>query len=88
MNTVVRSFHPLLSELIWYAFVYILCVLCYFRSKVTVTAPTNPGQNSLPPQANNTQPLSSAQVTLSTAVRGAGGQEAGLFVLWTLFCFI
>jgi len=47
---------------------------------VTASAPTNPGQNSLPLQASNTQPLSSAQVTLSTAVRGAGSQEAGLFM--------
>jgi len=50
-----------------------------FRSKVTATVPINPGQNSLPPQVSNTQPLSSAQVTLSTAVRGTG-QEAGLFM--------
>lgn len=48
------------------------------------TAPINPGQNSLPPQASNTQPLSSAQVTLTTAVRGAG-QEAGLFMSCTYY---
>jgi hypothetical protein len=58
---------------------YIFSVFCYFRSKVTATAPTNLVQNSLPPQASNTQPLSSAQVTLSTPVRGAG-QEAGLYI--------
>jgi hypothetical protein len=58
---------------------YIFCVFWYFRSKIIATAPTNPVPNSLPPQASNTQPLSSAQVTLSTPVRGAG-QEAGVFM--------